>query len=1204
MQVERDIIVKKVFPRFRIESEKRGISFSYVDLRWGVKPNARPKEIIDICLSEIKNCEPFFIGLIGHNYGSIIPNLENTEITQLEKNHEGVDKLIQKGPVKKIGYTELEMRYNLLYSKDKSRNFFYIRDDNSANKGCLFSVIPQIGNWNKCFSLEKSLEKLKEFVWANYFETTSVYPDNTTFKESQDLEDIVYNDLMSIIQDIQIPSFPQETFIRNIQEFFLEKQKRLIPRNFVEEVENWVNQDIISKNDNTEILLLKGDLGSGRTSVLAEYLNQQHTDFYVLYHFVGVSLQQETPELILKDFIFQICTCLEIKEPIYSQEETKEDLCLYLTQYLQKSDKKSVIVIDDIEEIECDTDSLMSIISWLPTKVKNLKYVFSLSNKRILFQHCPEWINNTELILYDLSPSDCYDFSKTYLLQRYKKDITGEYGKDKVELLTLDFFNNKEKSFLRKIGLLKLFLDEIAMLDFGNDTSGGDLVKMINEKSKNKSTLLELPFARIEDEIFMEDWGKARIILSYLSLIDYGIYENDIIEVCSDQQNEITQVDWSKLYSHIKPFIVSEGYIKLSPEIRSLIIDQYFKYDKKTTLCNKRKSLAERLEQLNTHNNYTIEIISQYLKAENYEELKRFLSSPLIINYTFRHQEDLLFESLKALKARNHVDDFADNLMVSVNCLDGTIQLHSYEVISDIFSNTLPVYDVALNAINKAIEILESINSRTDHENRELADDYLKRTRLLTTLYSFESAYKSIEDYFQLLSKDKAMLGNDSMYVQGLIAKANIYTHNPSTKEKLKAIPICQEAINKNDKKDEIGYISLLYNYAGLCGYYCHNKDEVSRIKDLISSFITDSFVFGTISYFKALIELRDTEYTELQLLSNNIEDYLNYCKELTEDFRKYIEIYSRITRDTAGFYMLIETVYYRIASMYYKINNYTEFVVNIDNAAYYCDLYKNAIDAIFPNYTKLYADALHEVAKVYQSFIETRPSEKEVIIHKCLICYSQEERILKELFPEGHWDLAKAYHNVADIYKEKNEFDTAKEFIEKAIQMKRKFIDINEKSLHNSYIRKLIIYKKEIVEKEIHDVEFLDEYQEQITELLAFTKDNLDLSEQEKDSRIQEIMNYQTWLDNWRNNSKDCYYDHSKDILEIAKKMIRDFQVRMNSNNEDVLRLSLLLYLQWEKLNSYIAKHHLQEEFDKNEEYNNFKPLINLIEKLNYQRT
>ena len=1196
MQEERDIIVKKVFPRFRIETENRGISFSYVDLRWGVKPNAMPKEIIDTCLSEIKNCEPYFIGLIGHNYGSIIPDLENAEIDQLEKNHEGVNALIQNGSEKKIGYTELEMRYNLLYSKDKSRNFFYIKDDKTHNRGCLFSLIPQISKWMKRSNKDESLEDLKEFVWSNYHETTSEYTNDTTYQNSEGLEKQVYIDLMSIIQDIPIPNFPQETFVRNNQEFFLEIQKELVPRSLVKEIVNWVSHDDVSNNDCTEILLLKGEYGSGKTSIIAEYLNHRHPDLYVLYHFVGVSLLRETPELILKDLIAQICAYLEIKEPLYSQEETKEDLCQYLTQYLQKSDKKSVIVIDDIEEIDCDTDSLMSIISWLPAKIKNLKYAFSLSKNRILFQHCPDWINKTELALDDLSPSDCYDFSKKYLLQRYRKDISGEYGKDKVELLTPDFFNNKDRFYLRNTSLLKLFVDEIAMLDFGEDEDGNKLVKMIEEKSRDKRVLVSLPLARIEKEIFGEEKTKAVRMLSFLAIADFGLYENDIADICSDSNNQLTQIDWSLLYCHIKPYIITEGYIKLSIDIKEIITSRYL-WNKETQ--NKyREELSKRLELLNDNNQYTIEILNQYLKSKNYVELKRFLSSSLIITYVFKNNKELLFESLKALKAHKLSNDLAGNLMTSVESLDENLQLDSYMTITDIFSKTLPIYDIALTAINRAISIQESNNGKTDEEKRGLANYYLKRTRLLSTLYRFEDAYKSIEEYFQLLSKDNKLSEDVSLRVQGLIVKAEIYKHNPSTLEKLKAIPIYQNAINQIDNNDDMIY--MLYCLAKLSGYYLHDDNIVNKCKEEMCSYVSRNMLYGTSSYFKTKLYILDLESMELYLNENDIDRQQNHLLRLTNNLNKYVELYGNKTRDIASYYKLIGDTYCHIAGMYYNENNYVEYVMNVDSAAHYYDLYKETIDAIFQNDTKAYANALYEVARSLQFFLETRPMERDMILNSCLSLYSHVEHILRELFPDGHYDLAYVYNNMALIFKEKAEFDTAKEYIENAIQMKRKFIDINEKSLYYSYISKLIIYKTEIVEKEIHDVELLAKFQERITELLAFTKDDLVLSEQDKDSRIQEIMKYQSWLDNWRNNSQECYYNHAKSLFEIAKKMIRDFQVRMKLYLEKIPHLSVPLYIQWERLNSYIVNHHLQAEFDKNEEYNNFKPLMNLIEELN----
>lgn len=45
----------------------RGIFFSEVDLRWGITAEqANTGEILDICLSEIDRCRPFFINLLGN----------------------------------------------------------------------------------------------------------------------------------------------------------------------------------------------------------------------------------------------------------------------------------------------------------------------------------------------------------------------------------------------------------------------------------------------------------------------------------------------------------------------------------------------------------------------------------------------------------------------------------------------------------------------------------------------------------------------------------------------------------------------------------------------------------------------------------------------------------------------------------------------------------------------------------------------------------------------------------------------------------------------------------------------------------------------------------------------------------------------------------------------------------------------------------
>jgi len=70
MHAERDWLVQRVFPALRERLEPHRIHLVDIDLRWGVtKEQADNEEVIDICLSQIDACRPFFLGILGERYG-------------------------------------------------------------------------------------------------------------------------------------------------------------------------------------------------------------------------------------------------------------------------------------------------------------------------------------------------------------------------------------------------------------------------------------------------------------------------------------------------------------------------------------------------------------------------------------------------------------------------------------------------------------------------------------------------------------------------------------------------------------------------------------------------------------------------------------------------------------------------------------------------------------------------------------------------------------------------------------------------------------------------------------------------------------------------------------------------------------------------------------------------------------------------------
>jgi WD40 repeat protein len=74
MHAERDHLVKVTFPRLRQWCEQRRLHLVDIDLRWGItREEAENGKAVEICLEEIDGSRPFFICLLGAQYGSLAP---------------------------------------------------------------------------------------------------------------------------------------------------------------------------------------------------------------------------------------------------------------------------------------------------------------------------------------------------------------------------------------------------------------------------------------------------------------------------------------------------------------------------------------------------------------------------------------------------------------------------------------------------------------------------------------------------------------------------------------------------------------------------------------------------------------------------------------------------------------------------------------------------------------------------------------------------------------------------------------------------------------------------------------------------------------------------------------------------------------------------------------------------------------------------
>ena len=70
MHAERDELVKTVFPALRERLAPHRVHLVDIDLRWGVtQEQAENNRVLELCLKQIDECRPFFIGILGQRYG-------------------------------------------------------------------------------------------------------------------------------------------------------------------------------------------------------------------------------------------------------------------------------------------------------------------------------------------------------------------------------------------------------------------------------------------------------------------------------------------------------------------------------------------------------------------------------------------------------------------------------------------------------------------------------------------------------------------------------------------------------------------------------------------------------------------------------------------------------------------------------------------------------------------------------------------------------------------------------------------------------------------------------------------------------------------------------------------------------------------------------------------------------------------------------
>lgn len=268
---EREALLKHVFPQVQKTCRERGVFLTAVDLRWGITSEQTSNaQTINVCLSEIDRCRPYFITMLGGRYGWAQPETGVDDL--LKRTHDrGAESFPWIRKFSNRSVTELEIRHALLNDIDSDtarRGLVYLRKDAQDDD-------------IRLTHLKKELVDLKNQGGLRVV---------NHYSNAEDLKRILTNDLMKMLdEDFSLSETPSPLEReRQAHEAFADSRCRIYtsrPASF-----SSLNSHLL--NPASGPIVVVGDAGVGKSAFLCNWAwryKRDNPEKLVITHYIGAT---------------------------------------------------------------------------------------------------------------------------------------------------------------------------------------------------------------------------------------------------------------------------------------------------------------------------------------------------------------------------------------------------------------------------------------------------------------------------------------------------------------------------------------------------------------------------------------------------------------------------------------------------------------------------------------------------------------------------------------------------------------------------------------------------------------------------------------------------------------------------------------------------------------------------------------------------
>ena len=528
MQTDREHLVKFIFPQLRKLCQSRQVVWSEVDLRWGITEEANQEQMLSTCLAEIDRCLPFFIGILGERYGSVLesfpPDLIDKEPWLAE--HSG------------CSVTELEILHAVLNNPQKAQHsLFYFRDPKyikslTESEQQLFLEIPSQDDIDRFGLAEATLRAdqrkarladLKQRIRRGSLHLRENYGD------PDQLGEWLLEDMTALIDHLYPEgSLPDPLLQESLEhEAFAASRSRIYigGDKYFAQLDNQIN------GSNLPLAVL-GESGSGKSTLLANWAlkyRKEHPDELVLMHFIGASAGSSDWAAMLRRLMAELKAHFNIQQEIPADpDQLRTAFPNWL--FMASAKGKVVLILDALNQLE-DRQGAQE-LSWLPLELpENVKIILSTLPCRAL-----QVIQERKWPTLTVEPLS-FDERKRLIIE-----FLAQYGKElshrQVETIIHDPQSNNPLA-------LTILLDELRQ--FGQYERLDEIISHYL-KADSIPEMFELVLQRCEEDYERQHPGLVRDVMRCTWASRRGLSESELLDLLGQDGQPLPHRLWSPLY--------------------------------------------------------------------------------------------------------------------------------------------------------------------------------------------------------------------------------------------------------------------------------------------------------------------------------------------------------------------------------------------------------------------------------------------------------------------------------------------------------------------------------------------------------------------------------------------------------------------------------------------------------------------------------